>query len=127
MDIDKILDNFNDEKTSCMFNYDEVQKNIVPAILPYLIPILFFLPLIADKEKKSAFCKFHANQQLTWLFVILVIGIVKSIIRVIPLIGWLTSLAIDIAELLISWGLMYGASKGKALRLPFIGNLINFF
>ena len=127
MDIDRILDNFNDEKTSCMFNYDEVQKNIVPAVLPYLFPVLFFLPLLADNEKKSIFCKFHANQQLTWLLVVLVIGIVKSIIRVIPLIGWLASLAIEIAELLISLSLMYGAVKGKALRLPFIGNLINFF
>lgn len=127
MNIDKILDNFNDEKTACMFSYDEVQKNVVPAVLPYLFPILFFLPLIADKEKKSEFCKFHANQQFTWFLVTLIIGIVKRIISVVPLIGWLVNLAIDIAYLAVSVGLMYGASKGKALRLPFIGELIKIF
>lgn len=127
MDIDKILDNFNDEKTACMFSYDEVQKNVVPAVLPYLFPILFFLPLIADKEKKSEFCKFHANQQFTWFLVILILGIVKSIIGIIPLVGWIANRVIDIAELAVSVGLMYGASKGKALRLPFIGNLIKLF
>ncbi len=125
MDIDKILDNFNDEKTACRFSYDEVQKNIVPAVLPYLFPILFFLPLIMNKD--SDFCKFHANQQLTWLLVIFAIGIVKSIIGIVPLIGWLVNIAIEIAELLIAFSLMYGASKGKALRLPFVGELIKIF
>lgn len=127
MDIDKILDNFNDEKTACMFSYDEVQKNVIPAVLPYLFPILFFLPLIADKEKNSEFCKFHANQQLTWFIVTVVIRILKRIIGIFPVIGWLVNLVIDIAMLVISVGLMYGASKGKALRLPFIGELIKIF
>lgn len=127
MDIDKILENFNDEKTACMFNQDEIQQNKVQAVLPYLFPFLFFLPLLADKEKKSAFCKFHANQQLTWFLVNTVIWIVKNIIRGIPLVGWIVSLVIDIADLAVTIGLMYGASKGKALRLPFIGEMINIF
>lgn len=125
MDIDKILDNFNDEKTACMFSYDEVQKNVVPAVLPYLFPILFFIPLIVDRN--SAFCKFHANQQFTWFLVTAVVGIVKKIIGTVPLVGWLAVCLISIAELAVSVGLMYGASKGKALRLPFIGELIKIF
>ncbi|MDE6665745.1 MAG: DUF4870 domain-containing protein [Ruminococcus sp.] len=125
MDIDKIIEPFNDEKTACMFDYNEVQQNKIAAVVPYLIPFLFFLPLIMDKN--SAFCKFHANQQLTWFLVILVIGIVKSIIGIIPLIGWLVRCVIEIAELLVALCLMYGASKGKALRLPFVGELIKIF
>lgn len=125
MDIDKILDNFNDEKTACMFSYDDIQKNVVAGVLPYLLPILFFIPLIVDRN--SAFCKFHANQQLTWFIFTLVVDIAKKIIGIVPLVGWLVNLAIDIAMLAVSVGLMYGASKGKALRLPFIGELIKIF
>ncbi|MDE6092212.1 MAG: DUF4870 domain-containing protein [Ruminococcus sp.] len=125
MDIDKIIEPFNDEKTACMFDYNDVQQNKIAAVVPYLIPFLFFLPLIMDKN--SAFCKFHANQQLTWFLVILVIGIVKSIIGIIPLIGWLVRCVIEIAELLVALCFMYGASKGKALRLPFVGELIKIF
>lgn len=125
MNIDKILDNFNDEKTACMFNYNDVQQNKISAVIPYFIPILFFLPLIMDKN--SDFCKFHANQQLTWLIVTVVIEIIQKIIGIIPIIGWLANLLISIAVLLISVGLMYGAYKGKALRLPFVGELIKIF
>lgn len=125
MDIDKILDNFNDEKTACMFNYNEVQQNKISAVVPYFIPFLFFLPLIMDKN--SGFCKFHANQQLTWLIVTVIIEIIQKIIGVIPVIGWLANILISIAVLLVSVGLMYGAAKGKALRLPFVGELIKIF
>lgn len=125
MDIDKILENFNDEKTACTFNSEEVQKNIVPAVLPYLMPFLFFLPLVTDKN--SSFCRFHANQQLTWLIIDVILEIVKKIIGVIPVIGWLVNLVISIATLSVAIGLMYGASRGKALRLPFVGELIKIF
>ena len=125
MDIDRILDNFNDEKTACMFDYNEVQKYVVPSVLPYLFPVLFFIPMIVNGN--SAFCKFHANQQLTWFLVMLVIEAVKKIIGGFPVIGWIVNLAVTIALIAISVCLMYGASKGKALRLPFIGELINIF
>lgn len=125
MDIDKIIEPFNDEKTACMFDYNDVQQNKIAAVVPYFIPVLFFLPLIMDKN--SAFCKFHANQQLTWLIVTVVIEIAEKIIGIIPVIGWLANIIISIAILLVSLGLMYGASKGKALRLPFVGELIKIF
>lgn len=125
MDIDKIIEPFNDEKTACMFDYNDVQQNKIAAVVPYFIPVLFFLPLIMDKN--SAFCKFHANQQLTWLIVTVVIEIAEKIIGIIPVIGWLANIIISIAVLLVSLGLMYGASKGKALRLPFVGELIKIF
>lgn len=127
MNIEKILDNFNDEKTASLFNGNDIQKNKVQAILPYLFPILFFLPLIADKEKNSAFCKFHANQQFTWFLVTIVLRVIENVIGIIPLVGGIVTSVIGIAELVISIALMYGASKGKALRLPFIGNLIDLF
>lgn len=127
MNIEKILENFNDETTASTFNAEDVQKNSVQAILPYLIPLLFFLPLSADKEKKSAFCRFHANQQFTWFITTLVIGAIKNIIGIIPVAGGIVGAVLWVAQLAVSLGLMYGASKGKALRLPYIGDLINLF
>lgn len=127
MDIEKILDNFNDEKTASIFNGDDIQKNKVQAVLPYLIPILFFLPLTADKEKNSAFCKFHANQQFTWFITVLVLNLIGNVLGIIPIIGGIINTIINISELLIALCLMYGASKGKALRLPFVGDLIDLF
>lgn len=127
MNIDSILENFNDEKTACMFSAEDVQKNSLQAVLPYLIPVLFFLPLLADKEKKSAFCKFHANQQFIWFLLTAVLVIVKNIIGIFPLIGGLANFILNIIQLAVAVALAYGAYKGKALRLPFISDLINLF
>ena len=110
-----------------MFSVEDVKKNSVQAVLPYLIPVLFFLPVIADKEKKSSFCKFHANQQFTWFLLTGVLVIVKDIIGIIPLIGGLVNLILNLVQLAVAVALAYGAYKGKALRLPFIGDLFNLF
>lgn len=127
MDIEKILDNFNDPETACLFDSGEVQKNKIQAVLPYLIPILFFLPLTAENGKKSAFCKFHANQQFTWFIAVLVLNLIGNVIGIIPIFGGIINAFLQIAELLIALGLMYGAANGKALRLPFVGDLIDIF
>lgn len=125
MDIEKILECFDDKEISCRFDSSEIQKNKVAAVLPYFIPILFFLPVVSDKN--SLFCKFHANQQATWLIITAILHIIGKIISVIPVVGWIANIGISIIELAVSIALMYGASKGKALRLPFIGEMINLF
>lgn len=127
MDIDKILENFNDEKTASTFNPEDVQKNSLQAILPYLIPLLFFLPLVADKERKSTFCKFHSNQQFTWFLITAVLGVIEGIVGMIPIIGGIVTSVLGIAELAVAFALVYGASKGKALRLPFVGEMLDLF
>ena len=125
MNIDNILENFNDKETECRFNSNDIQKNSVAGFLPYLVPILFFLPVIADKN--SVFCKFHANQQLTWFIISLILDIIIKIIGIIPFFGGIARVLIGIAEALISIALAYGAYKGKAFKLPFVGDLINIF
>lgn len=125
MNIEKILDNFNDEKTASTFSPEDVQKNSVPVILGYLIPLLFFLPIVSDRN--SLFCKFHANQQFTWFLLTAVLGVVKNIIKIFPIIGGIIGSVLGIAQLAVAVALMYGASQGKALKLPFIGDLINIF
>ena len=125
MNIEKILDNFNDEKTASTFRPEDVQKYSVQAIIGYLTPILFFLPIVLDRN--SLFCKFHANQQFTWFLITVALVLVKNIIGIIPVISGIVGIVLNIAQLAVAIALMYGASKGKALRLPFVGEMINIF
>lgn len=125
MNIEKILDNFNDEKTASTFSPEDVQKYSVQAIIGYLTPILFFLPIVLDRN--SLFCKFHANQQFTWFLITVALVLVKNIIGIIPVISGIVGIVLNIAQLAVAIALMYGASKGKALRLPFVGEMINIF
>ena len=41
------------------------------AILGYILPFLFFLPLLNESSKNNDFARFHANQQL----ILLILGI----------------------------------------------------
>lgn len=126
MDFRSILEQFDDKSVSNSFRTSEIEQNKVQAILPYLIPILFFLPIVSG-AKDSEFNRFHANQQLTWLIVVGVMTIIGKILSVIPIIGWLAHLLIEIVKIAVAISLMYGASQGMALKLPFVGDMINFF
>lgn len=118
------MDNFNDDSEQSGFDAVDVQNYKVQAILPYLIPILFFLPLIANSNSK--FCKFHANQQLSWLIVEIVVGVIMGLFNLIPILGAIVCSLCFLALLVLSIMLMIGAANGKAIRIPFIGSLINF-
>jgi len=102
----------------------DVEKNKAMAIVGYILPILFFVPLIAD-AKNSPFAKFHANQQLNLLLAAVVVNIVGG---VIPFIGWFIILPLG-AIFLIAMAIMgiVNASKGEMKELPLIGGfkLIN--
>ncbi|MEK7615932.1 MAG: DUF4870 domain-containing protein [Patescibacteria group bacterium] len=53
---------------------DDANKHKAFAILGYIIPILFFIPLLSDDGKKSPFAMFHANQQLVQLIAWVISG-----------------------------------------------------
>lgn len=122
---DNFIENFNDVNTQNTFNAADVQKNKVIAVIPYFLPILFFLPAVCDGN--SAFCKFHSNQQLTWLITCIVLGVVSAILGIIPVLGVLLRAVLYLAIVSIAVILAYGTIKGKALRLPFIGSLLKIF
>lgn len=119
------MDNFNDNSEQSGFDAADVQKFRLQAVLPYLIPILFFLPVIADKNSK--FCKFHANQQLAWLIVCVVIGILMRILSIVPVLGAICCSLLSLAVIVIAILLMINAYNGKAIRIPFIGSVLNIF
>ncbi len=96
----------------------DAEKNKLMAIIGYIIPILFFIPLVSD-AKNSPFAKFHANQQLNLLLAAIAVNIVGSII---PVLGWFIILPFGSLMLIIFavMGIIHGA-KGEMKKLPLIG------
>lgn len=120
------LEQFNDINTEQTFVQNEVEKHKALAIIGYLIPILFFLPAVAG-DKNSTYCKFHSNQGLTWLITLVVVSIVRFIVTLIPILGILLNIVISLAIIAVLVVLIIGAIKGKAYRIPVVGNLLNVF
>lgn len=123
--MDNFLEQFNDINTEQTFVPQEVDKNKPLAIIAYIIPILFFLPFVGDKN--STYCKFHSNQCLTWFLTLIVTSVLRVILAIIPVLGVILNLVIWLALLAVLIVLIIGAVKGKAYRIPFVGNLINAF
>jgi uncharacterized membrane protein len=97
----------------------DVEKNKVMAIVGYIIPLLFFVPLLSDESKKSPFAMLHANQQLNLLLAAIAVNVVGTII---PIIGWFIILPLG-TILLIVLAIMgiINAAGGTMKKLPMIG------
>ena len=125
-EIEKVLENFNDLDTERSFDEFDIKRSEVLAIIAYMIPILFFLPAVSNKD--SLYCKFHSNQALTWFITLIVLGFAFKIVGLIPIIGFiLSNILYPVAVLAIDAAFIIGSHKGKAYRIPFIGSLINAF
>jgi uncharacterized membrane protein len=96
----------------------DAEKNKAMGIVGYIIPILFFIPLISD-AKNSPFAKFHANQQLNLLLAAVIVNIVGG---VIPFLGWFIILPLGTIFLIVVaiMGII-NAAKGEMKELPLIG------
>ena len=99
-------------------NQSDAEKNKIMAIVGYIIPILFFIPLVTD-AKNSPFAKFHANQQLILLLAAIAVNILGSIL---PFIGWFIILPFgSIALIILAIIGIINAAKGEMKKLPVIG------
>ena len=86
------------------------------AIIGYIIPILFFIPLLSD-AKNDPYAKHHANQQLN----LLIFWVALNVIAIVPFLGWLVWFAGSIFGIvLIIMGIM-NAANGSMKKLPLIG------
>lgn len=97
----------------------DVEKNKAMAIVGYIIPILFFIPLVSD-AKNSPFAKFHANQQLN-LLLFWVVGEIAATVLTFVLIGFLIFPIVMIAGVVFMIMGIINASKGEMKALPLIG------
>ena len=96
-----------------------VDSHKAMAIIGYIIPILFFVPLLSDESKHNPFAKFHANQQLILLIAAVAVNILGSII---PFIGWFLILPIgSIFLIVVAIMGIVNAAKGEMKKLPLIG------
>lgn len=93
------------------------------AIIGYILPILFFLPLIDDKLKTDVSARFHANQQLVLLIASLLLHfVVSSVLGIVLgplmfLLGNAINLVIIVFVVMGVLNVINGADK----ELPVIG------
>lgn len=93
---------------------DDMSKHKTFAILGYIIPILFFIPMLSDEGKKSQFAMFHANQQL-----VLLIGWVIASFLTMFIIGLILYIPMFIFMIM---GII-SASGGTTKPLPLVGGI----
>ncbi len=122
--MDSIFEKFNDEEEQMKFGED-MRKYELFAVVAYIVPILFFLPIAVDKE--SDFCKFHSNQALCWLIVFAVVETFSGILGSITLLFSLFAAIINLALILCIAFLALGAYKGYAIKIPVLGDIIKPF
>ncbi len=119
-----------EEKPEEKVDENDVEQNKSLAIVGYIIPILFFIPLVTD-AKDSKFAKFHANQQLNLLIVSVALSIVGGpivsfilgITVVLAILVPLIWLAILVALIVLMVMGIVNASNGKMKELPVIGKI----
>ena len=113
--------------TSAQFDPKDIEQNKTMALLAYLGPLVF-VPMFAAKESK--FARFHSNQGLILLIVMIAWTIIYRVLIAIlinigtfgllALISTILSLVYIIFTILVIIGIV-NALNGKAKELPIIG------
>ncbi len=103
---------------------DGVNDHKLWAILGYILPFLFFIPMLDEKSKHNAFARFHAEQQLALLVVCLGVYVAMNVLAGMFFMGlFFLMLLINIAVLvLVVMGVLH-AAKGETKELPLIGGI----
>jgi uncharacterized membrane protein len=86
------------------------------AIVGYILPILFFVPLLTD-AKTQPFARFHANQQL----LLLIWYVIANVIVVIPILGWIASPIMWVIGVVLAIMGIVNAAGNTMKPLPIIG------
>lgn len=90
------------------------------AIVGYLVPFLFFLPMVMEELKNNEYAKFHANQQLN-LLLFGVVGYVAASVLTVVLIGLLLYPVVMIGSIVFAIMGVLNAMNGQMKPLPLIG------
>jgi len=99
-----------------------VSEHKLFAIIGYILPFLFFIPLIQEGSKNNAFARLHANQQA--IILVLWIGITVLGNVLFGMVGFGMYSLISIAQLVLFVFAIIGiinAAQGEAKELPVIG------
>lgn len=91
------------------------------AITAYLlIGIIWYF--VDEKMRKNSFAKFHVQQSIVLLIASVIASIAGAILAIIPFIGFLISIVLNIAVLVLWIMGILNAVNGKEKELPIIGN-----
>ena len=110
-----------------------LNENIAGALCYAFGPISGIVALVMERENK--FVRFHALQSTIWFLFLLssywVLGLIRSILGVIPLIGGLFGLLLVpvlVVGNMVYWGskivLAYKAYEGKTYKIPVVGDVV---
>lgn len=93
---------------------DGTQKVI--AIVGYLCPLLFFLPLVME-GKKTPFNLFHANQHV----ILLIASVILMLANIVPLLGQIVWLVGSILLFVFAIMGIIASAGGRQKAMPLIG------
>ena len=93
------------------------------AIIGYILPFLFFLPLVIDSLKGNAFARFHANQQLILLIIWIAVQFVLSgvLYAVISFAAFAIIPLLNLGILILAIMGIIHAAQGEMKELPVVG------
>lgn len=111
------------ENEKIVFDQEDVSKNKTNAVLMAVFPILFFLPLVSDGMKSSAFLKFIANQSLICLICSAASGIAGAILGLIPILGAILAGLLSLAVFVLYILNIVNAAQANGNKLPFVGDI----
>lgn len=106
-----------------VFDQSDVEKNKTTGILMSVFPILFFLPLVSNDMKQSAYLKFRMNQCFIVIIADIVIGALAKVLDFIPIIGGILSILFSLISLALYIINLVYACQGSGKKLPFIGGI----
>ena len=98
---------------------DDIEKNKLFAVIGYVVPFLFFVPLISEASTNK-FARYHANQQLL-LLLFWVIGQVVASLLVVVVIGALLYPVVVIGGVILMVMGIINALNGEMKPLPVLG------
>ena len=90
------------------------------AILGYLLPFLFFIPMLNEKSKQVPYVRFHANQQLTLLVIWIAVSILSNMFFMIL---YVFMPFVNIAILVFVVLGIISAAQGTMKKMPLLGDI----
>lgn len=92
------------------------------AVIGYIFPFLFFLPLVQDDLKSNQFSRFHANQQLNLLILVVAYMALQNVLFMILYFMWMPIASLIWLGIIVLAVLgVVNALGGQTKELPLIG------
>ena len=100
---------------------NDVDDHKLFAIIGYILPFLFFVPMVQDTSKNNTFARFHANQQLTLLVVCVGLYILAQVIFSVSYMLMIFIPLLNIGILVLAIMGIIHAAQGEMKELPLVG------